>query len=441
MRFNGLNHIRLLLRAFSYRNYRLFFAGQGISLIGTWVQQVAMGWLVYRLTGSALLLGAVAFSAQIPTFLLSPFAGVVADRWNRQKLLIATQAFSMLQASILAALVMTHAVATWHLMALSAFIGVVNAFDIPIRQSFVVEMVEKKEDLGNAIALNSAMFNSARFIGPSAAGILISALGEGICFLLNAVSYVAVIVALLAMHVKPRESRNGRNAVWQELTEGVAYVYHFKPILAILALLGVFSIAGSPYVVLMPVYAKDILHGGADTFGFLMSAAGIGAIAATIWLAARKSVLGLGGLIPLATITFGVAVAAFAISPNFTLSLVFLFFAGFGMMIQIASSNTIIQTIVDEDKRGRVMSLFAMSFLGMMPFGSLLAGAVAGRIGVRSTLLLGAAVCILGASLFLAKLRVLREMVRPIYVRMGILPTDGSTAGRAAGEAAVGEDR
>jgi len=440
MQVNALHHIRLLLRAFRYRNYRLFFFGQGISLIGTWVQHVAMSWLVYRLTGSALLLGTVAFAAQIPSFLLSPLAGVAADRWNRRRLLIATQSLSMLQASILAVLVVTGAVATWHLIALSAFIGVINAFDIPIRQSFVVEMVEKKEDLGNAIALNSAMFNSARFIGPSLAGVLISALGEGICFTLNAASYVAVIIALAAIRVEPRELPDCGKAAWQDLVEGFAYVFGFKPILAILALLGVFSIAGSPYLVLMPVYAKDILHGGADTFGFLVSSAGIGAIAATIFLAARKSVLGLGRMIPLSTIGFGFAIAAFAISPGFTLSLVFLFVAGFGMMIQIASSNTIIQTIVDEDKRGRVMSLFAMSFLGMMPFGSLLAGALAARIGVRITLLLGAACCVLGASVFAANLRRLREMVRPVYVRMGIIPQAGMDLAAPTGKTAAGSD-
>jgi MFS family permease len=414
--------LKLLIRAFQYRNYRLFFVGQSISLIGTWTQQVAMSWLVYRLTGSAFLLGAVAFCNQIPTFFLSPFAGVMADRWNRQRLLLCTQALAMIQAMVLSALVLTDTIRTWQIVGLSIFIGIVNAFDIPARQSFVVEMVDKKEDLGNAIALNSAMFNGARFIGPSMAGILISTLGEGICFLLNGISYVAVLMALAAIEVKPRQDREGKTHVWHELCEGVAYAYNFKPIMAILSLLAVFSLAGSPYVVLMPVYAKDILHGGAHTFGFLMSAAGIGALASTMYLASRKSVLGLGMVIPIAAGVCGVGIAAFAISRSFTLSLVFLFLAGFGMMTQIASSNTIVQTIVDEDKRGRIMSLYAMSLMGMMPFGSLLAGTVAGRIGVQNTLLLGAAFCIIGASIFAGKLRQLRELVRPIYVRMGIIP-------------------
>jgi MFS family permease len=422
MNFSESNHLRLLVRAFQYRNYRLFFAGQSISLIGTWTQQVAMSWLVYRLTGSAFLLGAVAFCNQIPTFFLSPFAGVIADRLNRQRLLLCTQSLSMLQAMTLSALVLTGTIRTWQIVGLSLFIGIVNAFDIPARQSFVVEMVDKKEDLGNAIALNSAMFNGARFIGPSVAGILISTLGEGICFLLNGISYVAVLMALAAIRMRPRQDREGTTHVWQELCEGVAYAYHFKPIMAILCLLAVFSLAGSPYVVLMPVYAKEVLHGGAHTFGFLMSAAGIGALASTMYLASRKSVLGLEMVIPLAASGCGVAIAAFAISRNFTLSLVFLFLAGFGMMTQIASSNTIVQTIVDEDKRGRVMSLYAMSLMGMMPFGSLLAGAVAGKIGVQHTLLLGATFCIIGALIFASKLRRLRELVRPIYAKMGLIP-------------------
>jgi MFS family permease len=422
MKFSESMHLKLLMRAFQYRNYRLFFAGQGISLIGTWTQQVAISWLVYRLTGSAFLLGVVAFCNQIPTFFLAPFAGVIADRLNRQQLLLWTQALSMFQAMVLAALVLTDTVRTWQIVGLSIFIGIVNAFDIPTRQSFVVEMVDKKEDLGNAIALNSAMFNGARFIGPSVAGILISTLGEGICFLLNGISYVAVLMALAAIKARPRKDREGKSHFLRELREGVAYAYNFKPIMAILSLLAVFSLAGSPYVVLMPVYAKDVLQGSARTFGFLMSATGIGALTSTMYLASRKSVLGLGGVIPMAAGLCGVGIAAFAVSRNFTLSLVFLFVAGFGMMTQIASSNTIVQTIVDEDKRGRIMSLYAMSLLGMMPFGSLLAGAVAGKIGVQNTLLLGAVFCIIGSLIFASKLRQLRELVRPIYVRMGIIP-------------------
>jgi MFS family permease len=422
MKIDGTKRPKLLFRAFQYRNYRLFFAGQSISLIGTWTQQVAMSWLVYRLTGSTVLLGAVAFSNQIPTFFVSPLAGVVADRTNRKRLLLVTQSLSMLQALVLAALVLTGCVRTWHILALSLFIGVVNAFDVPTRQSFVVGMVDRKEDLGNAIALNSAMFNGARFIGPSIAGILIATLGEGICFLLNGVSYIAVIWALAAISVEVRNGRKEKPAVWRELREGVAYAYNFKPILAILALLAVFSLGGSPYIVLMPVYAKDVLNGDARTFGFLMSAAGIGALASTMVLATRKSVLGLGKMIPAAAGLCGAGIAAFALSRSLLLSMLYLFMAGFGMMTQIASSNTIIQTIVDEDKRGRVMSLYAVSLMGMMPFGSLLAGAVAEKFGVQSTLLAGATFCILAASVFATQLPRLREVVRPIYEGMGIIP-------------------
>lgn len=389
-------------------------------MIGTWTQQVAVSWLVYRLTGSTLLLGTVVFCNQIPMLFLAPFAGVVADRWNRKKLLLCTQALSMLQALALAALVLTAAIRTWHIVALSFFIGLVNAFDVPIRQAFVVEMVEKKEDLGNAIALNSAMFNSARFIGPSVAGILISTLGEGVCFLVNGISYVAVIIALAAISVSPRKQRVDKVPVLRELREGIAYAYNFKPILAILLLLAVFSLAGGPYIVLMPVYAKDILHGEAHTFGFLMSATGIGAVSSTMYLASRKNIHGLVRKIPIATGVCGLAIAAFALSRNFTFSLVCLYFLGFGMLTQIASSNTIIQTIVDEDKRGRVMSLFAVALLGTMPFGSLLAGAVAEKIGVQDTLLLGAAFCLIGALAFAGKLSRLSELLRPVYAELGI---------------------
>ncbi|MCE5335106.1 MAG: MFS transporter [Desulfobacteraceae bacterium] len=412
-----------LLRALHYRNYRLFFFGQGLSLIGTWTQYVAIGWLIYRLTGSTLLLGAVAFFNQIPTLLFAPFAGVMADRWDRRNLLLWTQALSMLQALILAWLVLSRQVETWHIMALSLFIGTVNAFDIPIRQSFVIQMVDRKEDLGNAIALNSAMFNSARFIGPSIAGVLISTLGEGVCFLLNGLSYVAVIAALLAIRVAPRQLPGKKGPIWGEFREGMQYAYEFKPILGVLLLLSVFSIAGSPYLVLMPAFAKDVLHGEAHTFGFLMSAAGIGAVSATLVLASLRRVHGFISLIPAAVAVFSVALAAFALTRTFALSLVFLYAAGVGMMLQIACSNTLLQTVVDEDKRGRVMSLFAMSFMGVMPFGNLLAGSIAGVIGVPNTLLLGAACCLAGAGIFVSRLRELKAMLQPVLARLDACPT------------------
>jgi MFS family permease len=408
------NKARFIFRAFSSRNYRLFFAGQGVSLIGTWTQQVALSWLVYRLTGSAFLLGVVAFSNQIPTLFLGPLAGIVADRWERKHLLLWTQGLSMVQALVLAALVLTGVIEPWHIVVLSVFIGTVNAFDIPVRQSFVIQMVERREDLGNAIALNSALFNGARFVGPSLAGLLISTFGEGICFLLNGISYLAVLAALQAISVARQQRRRQNGLLWVEFREGIDYVRNFKPIMAILALLSVFSIAGSPYLVLMPAYTKNVLHGNAGTFGLLMSSAGIGALCATFYLASRRSVQGLIKLIPAAAGICGLCIAAFALSQSFAFSLSFLFIAGFSMMCQIASSNTIIQTIVDEDKRGRVMSLYAMSFMGVLPFGSLLAGGIAVKIGVQNTLLLGAGCCIGGALIFASRLRTLVEQLRLI---------------------------
>ncbi|HYA39873.1 MAG TPA: MFS transporter [Syntrophobacteraceae bacterium] len=410
--------VKVIFRAFRSRNYRLFFCGQGISLIGTWMQQAAMSWLVYRITGSTLLLGAVAFTNQIPTLFLGPFAGVIADRFERKRLLMWTQSLSMLQALILASLVLASAIQTWHIIALSLFIGSVNAFDIPIRQSFVLQIVERKEDLGNAIALNSAMFNSARFIGPLVAGILISMLGEGVCFLLNGISYLAVLAGLAAIRVAARQNHVGRAPVLRQFCEGIRYAFDFKPIIAILALLSLYSIAGAPYMVLMPAFARDVLHGGAHTYGFLMSAAGIGALSATMYLASRRNAHGLIKVIPTASVACSLGIASFALSRSFALSIICLLMAGFGMMTQIASSNTIIQTIVEEDKRGRIMSLYAMSFMGVMPFGSLLAGSIADRIGVQFTLLLGAACCITGASIFAMKLPMLCDRLKPVFADM-----------------------
>ncbi|MBF0524749.1 MAG: MFS transporter [Deltaproteobacteria bacterium] len=412
--------IKFAFRAFGSRNYRLFFMGQGISLIGTWMQQTAMSWLVYRITGSMFLLGVVAFSNQIPTLVLGPFAGVIADRWERKRLLIWTQFLSMLQAIILTWLVFVGTIQAWHVLALSLFIGIVDAFDVPIRQSFIFQMMERKEDLGNAIALNSAMYNGARFIGPSIAGILISTVGEGACFLSNGVSYLAVLAGLAAIKVAPQQSPYGSAPVLRQFYEGIRYAVDFKPIMAILALLSIFSLAGSPYLVLLPAFAKNVLHGGAKTFGILMSAAGVGALSATLYLAPRKNAHGLIRVIPLAAATCGMGIVLFALTRSFPLSVTCLFMAGFGMTAHIASSNTLLQTIVDEDKRGRIMSLFAMSYVGVMPFGSILAGAIADRVGVQFTLLLGAALCIIAALIFGMKLPVLTELLRPTFSNMEI---------------------
>jgi MFS family permease len=411
-----------LLRALRSRNYRLFVAGQSVSLVGTWMQQVAMSWLVYRLTGSAMLLGVVGFASQIPTIFISPVAGVLADRWDRRRLLIATQALAMIQASYLAFVVLTGVVQVWQIIMLSLILGIVNAFDIPVRQSFVVEMVEHREDLGNAIALNSSMVNGARLIGPSIAGLLVASVGEGICFILNAISYLAVIVALAAMRI-PQGSHHPRprSHILHELHEGFMYAYEFGPIRSILLLVAFVSLMGMPYAVLIPVFAKDILHGGAHTFGFLMTAAGSGALVGTLYLASRQSVLGLGRMIVADTIFFAVGLALFAISSNFILSLAALTLTGFGAMTLVSSCNTILQTILDEDKRGRVMSFFTMAFVGMAPFGSLGAGAMAGIIGPRDTLLIGSGGCLVGAAIFARQLPDIREKIRPIYVRMGII--------------------
>lgn len=413
--------LRLVFRALRYRNYRLFFGGQSISLIGTWIQRIAMSWLVYRLTNSAFLLGVVGFTGQIPTFLVAPFAGALSDRWSRHRILVVTQTLAMIQALVLALLVLTGAIEVWHLISLSIFLGLINAFDMPARQSFVVEMVEKREDLGNAIALNSSMFNGARLLGPSIAGVLIATTGEGICFLLNGISYIAVIAALLAMKIAPRKTETQNTDVLQGLKEGFSYAFGFAPIRSILLLLGVVSLVGMPYTVLMPVFAKEILRGGPHTLGFLMGASGIGALVGAIYLASKKDVLGLERAIPLATSIFGIGIIAFSLSRVLWLSLAMMLLTGFGMMVQMASSNTILQTIVDDDKRGRVMSIYTMAFMGTAPFGSLLAGGLASKIGAPNSLMVGGLFCILGSLIFASKLSSLREMVRPIYASMGII--------------------
>ena len=414
--------LRSIIRALRYRNYRLFFGGQSISLIGTWMQRIALAWLVYRLTNSAFLLGLVGFSGQIPTFLFASFAGVLVDRWNRHRMLVVTQVLSMVQALTLSLLVLTGTVRVWHIVVLSLILGIVNAFDIPARQSFVVEMVEGKEDLGNAIALNSSMVNAARLLGPSMAGILIAAVGEGICFLINGLSYLAVVVALLAMRTRPRNSKQRSSWIRQDLRDGFMYAFGFAPIRAILFLLGLVSLMGMPYVVLMPVFAKDVLHGGPHALGFLMGASGVGALVGALYLASRKSVLGLGRLIPVTASVFGAGLVAFSLSHVLVLSLVLMLVVGFGQMVQMASSNTILQTIVEDDKRGRVMSFYTMAFMGMAPFGSLLAGTLASKIGAPNTLMIGGIACLFGSVFFANKLQSMRKMVRPIYEKMGIIP-------------------
>jgi len=387
-------------RALRHRNYRLFFAGQGISLIGTWMQRVAMSWLVYRLTGSALLLGVVNFTGQAPTLLFTPFAGVIADRYDRHRLLVATQVMAMVQAVLIAVLVLTNVIAVWHLVLLSLFLGIVNAFDTPIRQSLIVDMIESREDLGNAIALNSSMMNGARLVGPSIAGILIASVGEGMCFLVNAVSYVAVIAALMAMTIAPKKMRAQRPHIWEAWREGVIYAFGSPPIRSVLVLLAVVSFMGMPYATLLPIFAQEVLHGGAQTLGFLMGAAGIGALIGAMFLASRDSMLGLETVLVVAAMIFGTGLIGFSLSRIFWLSCGLMIVSGSGMMVHMAAANTLVQTLVDDDKRGRVMSLHTMSVRGMVPLGSLIAGGLASQIGAPATLTLGGICCVLGALIF-----------------------------------------
>ncbi len=414
----GISHAWRALRS---RNFKLFFAGQTISLVGSWMTRVATSWLVYRLTGSALLLGTVSFCGQIPTFLIAPFAGVLVDRLDRRQVLVWTQAISMVQSLLLAALTLSgHITIPWILI-LSVVQGVVNAFDMPGRQSFMIQMVEERADLSNAIAINSSMVNMARLVGPSLAGLVIAATGEGWCFLIDGISYVAVIASLVAMRVRPQAVRKSASAV-DELRAGWSYVTEFLPVRTILLLFAVVSLMGMPFVVLMPIFAAQVLHGGPHTLGFLMGAMGVGALVSALSLAARKSVRGLIGMIPVASLVFGLGLIGFGLSHNFWLSMAMAFVAGMGMMQGMAASNTVIQTLVSEEMRGRVMSYYTVAFVGMAPFGSLLAGAMAHRLGAPLTVMLNGTVVMVGSLWFFTRLAAVRRVVKPIYQKQGILP-------------------
>jgi MFS family permease len=411
-----------MFRALSNRNYRLFFVGQGISLIGTWMQQIALSWLIYRLTDSVFLLGAVTFSSQVPTFLLGPFAGLVADRFNKQKVLLVTQFLSMAQASTLAALVLTDSIQIWHILSLSAVLGIINSFDIATRQAFVVQMVNKREDVSNAIALNSSLFNMARLVGPSIAGLVIAAVGEGMCFLLNAVSYIAVLASILMMRLEPFERVVQDRKIMQSLKDGFNYAFGFPPIRSLILIVALISLFGMPFSVMMPVFARDVLQGGAQTLGYLMGASGTGALIGALFLAQRKSVVGLGKVIVYTMLIFATGLVAFSFSEILLLSLICMLVSGFGMIVTMASCNTLLQTIVEDDKRGRVMSMYTMAFMGMAPFGSMMAGTVAEYIGASLTLAACGLLCALSIIPFALHLKRLRAMVDPIYERLGILP-------------------
>jgi MFS family permease len=429
-----------MLRALSYRNYRLFFGGQVVSLVGTWITTTATNWLVYRLTHSALLLGVVGFAGQFPAFLLGPIAGIYVDRWNRHRLLVVTQTVSMLQSFALAVLTLSGHITIGWIIALSIVQGVVNAFDMPGRQAFMLTLVENRQDLGNAIALNSSMVNVARLAGPSVAGVIIAAAGEGWCFLIDGFSYFAVIIALLRMRIPKIAAAPARRNALKQFREGFAYAFGFPPIRSIILLLALVSLVGVPHTVLMPVFATQIFHGGPHTLGFLMTASGCGALLGALWLATRRSVIGLGRVIPIATALFGAGLISFALMRSLWIALPCLALAGFGFMVQMASSNTLIQTIVDDEKRGRVMSFYTMAFLGTVPFGSLIAGSLSSRIGAPNTLVLGGICCLIGAAVFARNLPMLRRYVRPIYVKLGIIP-EVSTGLATAAELSVPPER
>lgn len=413
-----------LFRALKHRNYKLFFSGQSISLVGTWLTRVATSWLVFKLTHSALLLGVVSFAGQIPTFLLAPVAGVLVDRWNRHQVMVITQILSMVQSGLLAFLTLTGKINIPYVLALSVFQGLINAFDTPARQAFVVDLLEDRADLPNAIALNSSMVNMAKLLGPSVAGLLIATLGLGWCFGIDTISYIAVVASLLAMKIQPvaTTTAHADKRIRQELWEGMQYALTFRPIRSILALLALISLVGAPYMVLLPILVSRQLHGDAMMLGYLTAASGCGALAGVVYLASRRSVLGLGKVIPIAAAIFGVGLIGLAASSWFWLSMILMFVSGVGMMLNMAASNTVLQTIVDEDKRGRVMSLYTMAVFGMVPFGSLLGGSLADSLGCPATLAIGGLSCLVGSLLFLNALPEVRNQVRPIYIRLGIIP-------------------
>lgn len=412
-------------RALRHRNFQLFFCGQSISVVGNWMTRLATTWLVYHLTHSALLLGVVSFAGQIVSFALGPFAGVWVERLNRRKLLVGTQAAAAFQSLALAALTLAHVITLWEIIALTALQGVINAFDMPGRQSFLVQMVTDRtgvdrNDLSNAIAINSSMANGARLVGPAIAGLVVAAFGEGWCFLFDGVSYFAVIASLLLMRIEARESLRHKASMLEQMREGWDYVRAFRPIRTILLLFSLISLMGYSYAVLLPIFAAQVLHGGATTLGWLTGASGVGALVSALSLALRKSVVGLTRMVQIAAAMLGVALILFGLSHVLWLSLVLMVFVGFGLMQTASASNTIIQSLVTEDKRARVMSYYTMAFFGAAPFGSLLAGVLAERIGAPHTVFVTGAFCVAGSLWFSIELPKVSAVMRPIYERMGV---------------------
>ena len=396
-------------RALQHRNYALFFFGQGISLIGTWMQRITIGWLVYRLTGSALMLGTVSFATQIPTLLLAPFAGVLADRLNKHRLLLITQILSMVQALVLAALVLSERAQIWHIIALGSCLGIINAFDMPVRQSFIIEMLESKADLGNAIALNSSLVNGGKILGPSIAGMLILLLGEGMCFLLNGLSYIGVILALLSMRLPVQPALAPPKKIWLELQEGYHYATSSKTICSVLMLVALVSLAGMPYIALMPVFAGTILQGGPDTLGYLMFANGAGSLMASAFLTTRAGTVKLVYLLIFASSFLGLGLILFSLSTQFWLSLAVIVSVGFGLMLHSVCSNTLLQTVVADNKRGRIMSFYTMANMGTTPLGNLLAGVFANNWGAGPTIFVCGMCCILGSVIFALQAKIPKD--------------------------------
>lgn len=411
-----------MVRAFRHRNFRLYFSGQSISLIGTWVQQIALSWTIYQLTHSSFLLGVVSFAGQLPLFIVTPFAGVLVDRWSRHRTLVITQSLSMLQAFALALAVTLGALNVWLLVALNVVAGIILAVDLTARQAFMVEMVSSPHDLPNAVALNAFVINGGRMLGPAIAGVLLTLVSPAVCFYANAISYIPVIGALLLMRVDQRKIDNEPHGAMCDLLEGVRYALGFPPIRAVLVLVALASLVGMPYAVLMPIFAAEVLRGGAHTLGTLMTAPGIGALVGTIFLASRKSIYGAGPRVASGAFIFGVGLLIAGFVRQMPLAFVAFGLVGLGMIVQLATSNTVLQTIVDDDKRGRVMSLYTMALMGMAPFGSIMGGGIADSLGVSTTFGLGGVICLGGALLFATRIPRLRPMVLPIYRRKGIIP-------------------
>lgn len=419
-----------LFRTFGSRNYRLFFAGQSISLTGTWMSIAAMGWLVYRLTGDPLMLGLVGFSMHAPTFVVSPLGGAISDRWDRRAVIVVAQAVNMVTMLGLAALTLSGVVEVWHVLTACVLLGVAKGFDMPARQALVVDIVGKRENLSNAIALNSSMFHGARLVGPMVAGGLIipwfGELGEGLCFLLDGISYVAAIGCLVALHIQPRRSSGRPKHIVTDIAEGFTYTFGFPPMRAMMMLVATVALFGFPYATLLPIFAEQILQGDARTYGLLLGSGGIGALVGAMYLASRHSVLGLGRVIALNTLLFSTTMMLFAASTHLWLSTMLLTVAGAAGLIAMVGTNTILQTLVDDARRGRVMSFFGMTFMGAMPLGALLYGKAASTIGAPQTVMLGAFVCGIAGLAFGIRLPAIRKLARPVYIERGIIPEPDS---------------